>query len=157
MSEVVDKIAKYKVPVFFTTAGIANLFTEEFAFGGASSFLQGIYTPYSTELMDDFIGGKPQKYVSEQVAKDMAQSCFAKFPIPNECVVVSCTAVLAKRTNERKERVNEAWICVLSDKDMKTYHFNYNDLKSEYPSSRYRQECAVADDILKCLFNFLGE
>lgn len=157
MRDLIDKFFATKEKTFFVISGCSLLFTEQLmAFGGSSDSVLGVYCPYSDDLMFEFVR-KDYKIVSEENAFAMCNAARTNFGLYEGDIVVSCTAALHKREDERPERVNEAFICISKGCTNKDYHVSLSKYSvSDSSIMRHTQEKVLADRILICLFDFLG-
>lgn len=119
--------------------------------GGKSAFLVDAQVPYSMESLDDYIGGKPDKYCSRETAAIMAMKALERSKRlgvgENELDCgIGVTAILAK-DNERQGRQHKAYIGVHKDSSLWLYETEFT------VKGRQAQEQVLADLICKIMNN----
>lgn len=109
---------------------------------GSNTVLEAI-VPYSQRSFEEFLGGAPDKFVSEDTAAQLAMAAFQRAKAlqnSTDVVGIGCTCALAKE-NERIGREHRVWIARQTLNYCYTFGFNVN-------SERETEENTVADAIL---------
>lgn len=127
------------------TGAIGNILRE----GGMSEYFVGAFVPYSTFQVNGMLRGKPEKYCSAQVARQLAISSYMQAREGNEkseeIMGVGVTASLHKAGEERPDRENVAYVAFQINNKVFTYTI---DLKAstqlDSPNKREDQEHYLA-------------
>lgn len=109
---------------------------------GSNTVLEAI-VPYSQRSFEEFLGGAPDKFVSEDSAAQLAMAAFQRAKVlqdSTDVVGIGCTCALAKE-NERAGREHRVWVARQTLNHCYTFGFNVN-------SERETEETLVADAIL---------
>lgn len=128
------------------TGGGTRLIPNLLERGGLSSVVNGFSVPYSTQEFDNFVGGTPEKYCSEEAAKALALASLMRCSFEDKKIPIGIgvSASLAK-DNQRKGRANRAFISVCSSVFQESFCYE--------PQAVFRegQEVELADKIQKTL------
>lgn len=126
------------------TGGGSYLISELMSYGGASSYIEEVNIPYSREAINDFLGYTPHKYTSEETAKSLALKSLRRVEEltgTKECVGVGLCCSLSTG-NQRKDRVNEAYIYCISSRGNMLFN---KHLMVDNTAHRYFQEIDISD------------
>lgn len=143
----------YRV-VMAVTGGGSEVIGDLLHNGNGSATLIEAIVPYSADAMDDFLGGKPDKYCSASTARAMAMRAFqraAHLSDGKDVIGIGATCKLVKGMPERKGRIHE--IYVASQTDNKTV---LATVELKYPRSRHTEEQIAARLIMNILARSCG-
>lgn len=89
---------------------------------GCSSYFAGATFPYRQDLLEDFIGYKPEKFVSPEVAIDMAMRAYqlAWSDEGDNAVGIGCSAAVA--TTRLRHGEYGAYVSICSNQGVYLYH-----------------------------------
>lgn len=115
--------SNYKFIIAVTGGGTAAI-GELLKYGGGSSTLIEAIVPYSPQSLQNFIGTKPEKYVSSKTARLMAMASFQKAIKLNHVknifgIGVTCSL---KKKDERLNRKHEIYIAVQTSQYTSVYN-----------------------------------
>lgn len=141
----------YKIGAVITGGG-ASAITRLLEMGGMSKVLDQFIIPYSESAVNDFVNGSHiEKSCSKATSLILAASMLQRLdrmgsdvPLEQRLVLAS-TASLAKE-NQRPDRINEAWICLARDKDVRIAHASFNNTLS-----RKEQEELLVETLIDIL------
>jgi nicotinic acid mononucleotide adenylyltransferase len=111
--ELIQKLNQSETKVFIAATGGGSSFIGDYLqIPGGSQTILGFYVPYAQPLFNQFIGGKPDKYVSSAAARKLAVASYdkAKKLGGNLGMGVSCS--LTTGAGEREGRENWVHIAV---------------------------------------------
>jgi len=153
--KLIDKINASPQKAYLTITGGGTTFIGEFmSREGASKTIVGVNVPYSKFMFDDFVKCKIDKYVSEEASLKLAtksyQKCLEAGISQEDAVGIGVTCSL-RSDNERKGRINQAWIGVHRHKSISYYNIVFHDDPEAFYSTRLGQEEMVAKSILEAL------
>jgi hypothetical protein len=140
--------------VIAVTGGGSEVIGNLLRHGNGSATLIEAIVPYGTEALDDFLGGKSDKYCSAQTARSMAMRAYQRAVHLTDgvnVVGVGATCKLAKGVPERAGRSHEIYVAAQTDK--KTV-LAMLDLK--IPRRREDEESVAASLIMKLLAGACG-
>lgn len=159
MKHVIENLKKHNSVIYMMiTGGGTGAISKLLESGGASEVFLGAEVPYgycSTR--------KPDKFVSEQYAKDLAYTaagmldCELDNPIVRNKahIGVSCTASLYKE-GQREDRKNEAWLGLFINDERGIQELTrYLDLKKWKLPNRGSQESFLSEQVLIFLNEYL--
>lgn len=150
MKEIINKIHQNKEKVVIAvTGGGAGAINELLRYGGGSSTLLEAIVPYNQLSFDSFVKGTPDKYCSEQAARDLAMASYQKaIRLENnlENIGIGATCSLRK-DNERIGRTNIAYIALQTFQETKTYTLDLTNSNL----NRVEQEELVSNLIIEIL------
>jgi len=150
--------------VVIVTGGGSKVFDMLLSRGNGSKTLLAGYIPYSSKETDVLLGGKPEKYVSEQTARSLAMAAYQKaIALRNShtdpVVGVACTASLQGVPKEREGRQHMA--CIAFQTEDSSYSFSMElfpqKVKPAYPipvdaeTARIWEEETLAFKLLEIL------
>jgi len=145
--QVVRRIHESNTKIVLAVAGGGSeVIGELLRHGGGSATVLDAQVPYCQKAFEQFIGGKPDKFVSEEAACQLAmaslQRCKYLDGSAENSVGVGATCALVK-DKERQGRDHIIWIATQTKDKAVTYGFRI--LSQE---TREVEECIVADAIL---------
>lgn len=146
--DLIQKLNESPTKVFIAATGGGSSFIGDYLqIPGGSKTILGFYVPYAQPLFDEFIGGKPDKYVSSAAARKLAVASYdkAKKLGGNLGMGVSCS--LTTGAGEREGRENWVHIAVHSS----CFTSIYSTRIDQTFSTREAQECFVARIMLEIL------
>lgn len=111
--ELIQKLNESPTKVFIAATGGGSSFIGNYlSISGGSKTILGFYVPYAQALFDEFVGGKPDKYVSSEAVRKLAVASYdkAKKLGGNLGMGVSCS--LTTGEGEREGRENWVHIAV---------------------------------------------
>lgn len=146
--DLIQKLNESQTKVFIAATGGGSSFIGDYLqIPGGSKTILGFYVPYAQPLFDEFIGGKPDKYVSSAAARKLAVASYdkAKKLGGNLGMGVSCS--LTTGEGERWGRENWVHIAVHGANFTSIY-----DTRIDHTfSTRVGQEAFVARIMLDIL------
>lgn len=151
--ELIKKLNESPTKVFIAATGGGSSFIGEYLkVPGGSKTVLGFYVPYTQSLFDEFIGGKPDKYVSSVAARKLAVASYAKAKKlgGNFGMGVSCS--LTTGAGEREGRENWVHIAVHGA----NFTSIYNERLDGAFGTREAQEAFVARIMLEILAHESG-
>lgn len=136
--------------VLAITGGGAGAIHDLLKRGGGSAMLLEAIVPYSNASFIDFVKGKPDKFVSEHAARQLAMAAYLRARklegTGNTPVFgIGATAALAKNGPERKEREHKVSIAYQTQNKTCVATFKLPHL------GRTHEECFVADLIIRMI------
>lgn len=135
------------IKAFIAVTGGGSGFIGDFlSYGGGSSTILGFYVPYSQNLLTEFIGKAPEKYVSSVTARQMAMASYEKSD-NNIGIGLTC-ALINSPDKEREDRLNHGYFAVQTE--LYTFSGYFNLDKSKYPT-RVSQETYTTELIYRLL------
>src|SRR5581483_9834955 len=142
--------------VLAITGGGAGAIHDLLKRGGGSAMLLEAIVPYSNASFCDFIKGKPDKFVSEHAARQLAMSAYLRAKKLEEkgnkpTFGIGATAALAKNGPERKEREHKVCIAYQTEARTCVATFKLPHL------GRTHEECFVADLIIRMIGDCVGK
>jgi nicotinamide mononucleotide (NMN) deamidase PncC/glycerol-3-phosphate cytidylyltransferase-like family protein len=138
------------------TGGGSQAISNILSKGGASEFFVGAEIPYDTDqilgILREVWDGK---YCSERTAHQLASAAYERVRYGINNCGIGVTASLCKVQGERKDRVNQVFVAVVTKNTASTYHFIFKG-SSKRPTqelmSRILQE-EVCADIIEYVIN----
>lgn len=135
------------------TGGGAELFGDLLKHGGGSNFfVQGII-PYDTHSFQRFVGGNPDKFCSEEAARNLATTAFkecCKITKNNEkSIGIGATSSLTKYENERENRENKIYVAYQTLTTTYTENLIFPQEGTKY--TREEQETITSQIIFKMI------
>jgi nicotinic acid mononucleotide adenylyltransferase len=153
--DTINKINNSGYKFFITATGGGTSFIGDYlSVPGGSKAILGFYVPYSQQLFDEFIGGKPDKYVSSEAARKLAMASFEKaaslgnFVDRFQCVGVGVTASLSTGPGEREGRKHFVYIAIQTFSETWTIGF-------EIVGERAAEEKFVSESIFAEMCNLI--
>jgi nicotinamide mononucleotide (NMN) deamidase PncC len=130
--------------VLSVTGGGTGVFNTLLSKGGASSFFLEGNIPYSPESLKQLLGYTPERACTEEVSRRMAMQSFKRAmqlgASEDEATGIGVTATLAKKGEERADRVHQFHIATQNNKRTACSSFLFN---LKYP--REYEEVVVAE------------
>lgn len=141
-------IASKKKFVLAISGGGTAAISQLLQYGGGSNVLLEALVPYCTKSFEQFIGGKPDKFVSEDAACHLAMAAFKRATeLSGEPVMgvgVTCSLI---KDNEREGRKHEFWLAIQTVDSCKTAYYQINSFDPN-ESERFCQERTAAELII---------
>lgn len=167
-NKMIDEILNCDRKIYLSiTGGGTGAISKLLEGGGASGVFVGANIPYAERDLCRFIYAYIQREIlkccSKETAKDMADAALEKcteMGLAEEgySVGLGCTASLCKYEKEREGRINQAFICVVSNYKIVETHVEFlHDSNYDPPQAilRKQQECMLSTLILGALADFV--
>lgn len=161
----IDKIRSLNGTFHCTiTGGGTEFISKVAAAGGNSDWFSGANIPYNPGFTEQWLGHKPEHYVTEEVAKQLAHWSDVGLMVimPAETITqdnaeirntigvritLGVTAALTKK-DQREGRNNHAWLCLLFKNDQTNARYEYTEyVKFDSTLSREKQEKLLVKNI----------
>lgn len=114
--------------IFVAGAGVGgNLWDRFFLTPGTSGFLVGMAFPYDQAATDDFIGFKPEKYVSRKAAIQLSQEAFMRACNGSQGKTpmgIGITGAVASAVEHRSAQ--EAWVAITTPTSSVVEHLTWD-------------------------------
>jgi nicotinic acid mononucleotide adenylyltransferase len=111
--DLIQKLNESPTKVFIAATGGGSSFIGEYLkVSGGSKTILGFYVPYAQPLFDEFIGGKPDKYVSSVAARKLAVASYDKARKLGGNLGMGVSCSLTTGAGEREGRENWVHIAV---------------------------------------------
>lgn len=146
--ELIQKLNQSPTKVFIAATGGGSSFIGDYLqIPGGSQTILGFYVPYAQPLFDEFIGGKPDKYVSSVAARKLAVASYDKARKLGGNLGMGVSCSLTTGAGEREGRENWVHIAVHGANFTSIY-----DTRVDITfNTRQAQECFVARIMLEIL------
>jgi nicotinic acid mononucleotide adenylyltransferase len=146
--ELITKLNESPTKVFIAATGGGSSFIGDYLkIPGGSKTILGFLVPYAQALFDEFIGGKPDKYVSSVAARKLAVASYDKSRKLRGNLGMGVSCSLATGEGEREGRENWVHIAVHGS----TFTSVYDTRIDHTFSTRNGQEAFVARIMLDIL------
>ena len=146
--ELIHKLNQSPTKVFIAATGGGSSFIGDYLqIPGGSKTILGFYVPYAQPLFDEFIGGKPDKYVSSAAARKLAVASYDKARKLGGNLGVGVSCSLTTGAGEREGRENWVHIAVHGSNFTSIYDTRVDGIFS----TREAQEIFVAQIMLEIL------
>ena len=155
VSELVQRLHQADMNVVYVCAGAGTAALGAlFSVSGASRTVLECNVPYSHNSFDRFLGRKPQKYVSERSALQLAGRALTRAQLLADTEVVliglSCTAAIV--TSKVKRGLHRAYIATWQQNCVVTYYLELEKGSRD----RKREEDVVSRVVLNALAEAAG-
>lgn len=146
--DLIQKLNESPTKVFIAATGGGSSFIGDYLqIPGGSQTILGFYVPYAQPLFDEFIGGKPDKYVSSVGARKLAVAAYDKARKLGGTMGMGVSCSLTTGAGEREGRENWVHIAVHGANFTSIYGTRVDGTFN----TRQAQECFVARIMLEIL------
>lgn len=143
--------------VVAVTGGGTDVFGNLLRNGGGSASLLEAVIPYNQDSFRDFVGGKPEKFVSAEAARDLAMASFQRglklcgeTPF-GDVIGIGATSSL-KKNLERSGRTHHAFVAMQTFQETRTWSLMFDESRT-----REEEEGKTADLILAAMIYASGQ